>query len=215
MAKKKAIIFDMDGVLIDSEALWKQAENEVFTSLGVEVTEKYTEMTKSMTTSEATKFWFDKFPWKNFDLETVEQMVISKVIDLIKSENCEIEGVKHFIEKLKDNNFKIGLVTNSPNRIIPTVLQKLAISHLFDSISSAEFEQKGKPHPAIYFTSSKKLNTEPANCLAIEDSHSGMLAAKNAGMKVIAFTNGNKEKDFHLADYKIVSFKNREIAFLE
>ncbi len=215
MTQNKAIIFDMDGVLIDSEALWKKAENEVFTSLGVRVTEKYAELTKSMTTSEATKFWFDKYPWENIDLETVEQMFISRVIDFIKTEDCEIDGIKLFIKKLKEKNYKIGLATNSPNRIIPTVLQKLAISHLFDSVSSAEFEEKGKPHPAIYFTTSKKLNTAPTNCLAIEDSYSGMLAAKKAGMKVAAFANGNKEMNYPLADYKIDSFNSREIAFLD
>lgn len=151
MTTKKAIIFDMDGVIIDSEKYWKQAEYEVFTSLGVKVTNEDSEMTKSMTTSEVTKFWYGKCPWENKDLNIVEQMVVSRVIEFIETEDCQINGVKSFIEKLKTNNYKIGLATNSPHRIIPVVLNKLGISHLFDSVISAEFEEKGKPDPAIYY----------------------------------------------------------------
>ena len=210
MTQNKAIIFDMDGVLVDSEKFWKQAENEIFSSLGVNVTDKYSEITKSMTTSEVTKFWYEKYPWKNQSLDIVEQMVISRVIKLIETEDCQITGVKAFIEKLKDKKYKIGLATNSPDRIIPFVLKKLDIIHLFDSISSAEFEKQGKPHPAIYYNTAEKLNTEPINCIVIEDSYKGMLSAKNAGMTVVAFTNGNREIDFEIADYKINTFENNE-----
>ncbi len=211
----RAVIFDMDGVLIDSEKFWTQAEKEVFSGLGVKVSEKYSKITKSMTTSEVTKFWFNKYPWQGKDLETVEQMVISRVIELIKTKNCQITGVKQFIEKLKTNKYKIGLATNSPNKIIPVVLDKLDILHLFDSISSAEFEIKGKPDPAIYFNAAKNLGIKPEECIVIEDSYTGMIAAKNAGMTVVAFTNGNKKIDFEIADYQIDNFENDEIEFIE
>lgn len=203
---QKAVIFDMDGVIINSEALWKQAEKEIFTSLGVEVKDECSKLTKSMTTTEVTKFWYKKFPWQNIDLELVEQLVISRVLELIECENCLINGVKEFIEKLKRENYKIGLATNSPHIIVATVLQKHGISELFDVISSAEFESKGKPDPAVYLTTAKKLNVETNHCIVIEDSYSGMFAAKSAGMKVIAFTNGDTNIEFEIADYKIVDF---------
>jgi|BioPla2DNA2_1021312.scaffolds.fasta_scaffold04977_10 HAD superfamily hydrolase (TIGR01509 family) len=205
---QKAVIFDMDGVIINSEALWKQAEKEIFTSLGVKVTDEWSKLTKSMTTTEVTKFWYNKFPWQNKNLELVEQLVISRVIELIECKDCLINGVEEFIGKLKKEDYKIGLATNSPFRVICTVLQKHGISNLFDTISSAEFENKGKPDPAIYLTTAKKLNVETNNCFVIEDSFSGMLAAKNAGMKVIAFTNGDANIDFEVADFKIVNFNN-------
>jgi len=204
----------MDGVLIDSEKFWKQAEIEVFTSLGVKVTDKYSELTKSMTTSEVTVFWYNKYPWKNIDLKTVEEMVISRVIELIKTEDCQISGVKPFIEKLKTRNYKIGLATNSPNKIIPVVLEKLDVFHLFDSIASAEFETKGKPDPAIYYKAARQLEIKPEDCIVIEDSYSGMLAAKNAKMTVVAFTNGNKESNFEIADYILEKFDDKEIEFI-
>jgi sugar-phosphatase len=215
MTNKKAVIFDMDGVIIDSEKHWKQAEYEVFTSLGVIVTDFDSEMTKSMTTSEVTKFWYAKYPWENKDLKEVEQMVISRVIEFIETENCQIIGVKPFIEKLKTKKYKIGLATNSPDRIMHVVLNKLNMLHLFDSVVSAESEKSGKPDPAIYFKSAQELNTKPEDCIAIEDSYTGMLAAKNAGMTVIAFTNGNKEIDFEIADYTIDSFENNELELIK
>ncbi len=215
MADKKAIIFDMDGVIIDSEKYWKQAEYEVFTSLGVKVTDEYSEMTKSMTTSEVTKFWYDKYPWRNRNLNVVAQMVISRVIEFIETESCQIAGVKPFIEKLKTKEYKIGLATNSPSIIIPVVLRKLDILHLFDSVLSAESEKKGKPDPAIYNKAAKELGAKPKDCIVIEDSHAGMLAAKSAGMTVVAFTNGNKEVDFEIADFKIDSFENDEMELIK
>lgn len=207
----KAVIFDMDGVLVDSERLWKQAEKEVFSSLGVRMTDEHCELTKSMTTAEVTRFWFDKFPWQSQSLDMVEQLVVSRVIQLIDTEDCEIQGVKGFIERLKEKNYKIGLATNSPNTIIPIVLQKLGVLHLFDTVSSAESEAYGKPHPAIYLTTAAKLNVTATNCLVIEDSYSGMMAAKNAGMTVIAFTNGNAEMNFEIADLKIDRFDGFDI----
>lgn len=207
MIIKKAVIFDMDGVLVDSEKFWKQAEFEVFSSLGVDVTDECCEVTKTMTSPEVTKFWFDKSPWKGKELSEVEQMVILKVISLIENENCQIAGVKTFIETLKSQNFKIGLATNSPSVVIPAVLNKLGIHHLFDAVSSAEFEIKGKPDPSIYYTTAGKLNVKPEECFVIEDSYSGMLAAKNAGMTVIAFTNGDAELNFEIADHRIENFE--------
>jgi mannitol-1-/sugar-/sorbitol-6-/2-deoxyglucose-6-phosphatase len=214
MNSQKAVIFDMDGVIVDSERLWKQAEKEVFSSLGVVVTEEHSKLTESMTTSEVTAFWFSKFPWQHKSLELVEQSVVSKVIELIDTEECTINGVREFIEGLKIKKYKIGLATNSPHKIIPAVLQKLDIIHLFDTVSSAEFEEKGKPDPAIYLTTAHKLNVSANNCIAIEDTYSGMLAAKNAGMTVVAFTNGRKNSSFGIEDYTIDHFGEVDIDIL-
>lgn len=204
----KAVIFDMDGVIVDSEPLWKRAEQEVFSSLGVVVTDELAALTKSMTTTAVARFWFDQCPWPNKTLEDAEEMVIARVIELVTMEECCISGVKLLIEKLKSKDTRIGLATNSPYRIIQPVLQKAGMEHLFDSISSAEQHENGKPDPSVYLAVSHKLNIAPAHCIAIEDSYSGMLAAKNAGMKVIAFTNNNKELSFDIADHIIEDFES-------
>ncbi|MBD3628624.1 hexitol phosphatase HxpB [Cyclobacterium sp.] len=207
LGDKKAVIFDMDGVIIDTEKIWKQAEKEIFSSFGVKVTEEHSKVTQSMTTSQVTQFWHEKFPWRHKSLKEVEQMVVSRVTELIASEECLIKGVKAFIEKLKSKNYKIGLATNSPYVLIPTVLDRFEIAHFFDTVSSAEFEEKGKPDPAIYYTTARKLHVDPKDCLVIEDSYSGILAAKQAGMTVAAFSNGNMQIEFEMADYRIDSFE--------
>lgn len=203
----------MDGVLVDSEKLWKQAEFEIFSSLGVDVKEKDSNQTKTMTTTEVTEFWYQKYPWKSKTLEEVENLVVQRVIQLINEKDCQILGVKEFIRKLKSNDYKIALATNSPSSIIPHVLNKLRVSHLFDVISSAEYESKGKPHPAIYINTAAKLGIPTSNCIAVEDSPTGMQSAKQAGMKVIAFTNGNEDLKFTIADYTISTFSGFVINF--
>ncbi len=100
MDQVKAVIFDMDGVLIDSEKFWKQAESEVFSSLGVNVLDEFTALTKSMTTKEVARFWYKRFPWSDLTLQAVEEQVVQRVIELIKTENCEMLGIKAFLESL-------------------------------------------------------------------------------------------------------------------
>jgi mannitol-1-/sugar-/sorbitol-6-/2-deoxyglucose-6-phosphatase len=207
----KAVIFDMDGVIIDSEPFWKNAEFEVFSSLGVVLDKEFTDLTQTMTTIEVTKFWYEKFPWESKSLEEVEDMVISRVMELIEQGRAERNGIEFFIKQLKSNGFKIGLATNSPYKIIPVVLEKAGIADYFDSIFSAEFVEFGKPDSAIYLMTSKELGIDPENCIVIEDSYSGMLAAKKAGMKVVAFINGNQDINISLADYKMESFLETEL----
>lgn len=203
----KAIIFDMDGVLVDSEGLWKIAEREVFSSLGVKMNDTLCEQTQTMTTTEVTKFWFSRNPWQGKTLEEVEQMVITRVIQFIESEDCEIPGIKDFIKKFKSEGFKVGLATNSPHQIIPKVLHKLKVAHMFDAVTSAEFEKQGKPEPDVYLTILDRLKANKKNCIVVEDSNPGIKAAKKAGMKVVAFTNKGKNKNLTGADYILHDYR--------
>lgn len=202
----KSVIFDMDGVLIDTEKQWRQTETEVFTSLGIRLSDYYSAITESMTISEVIRFWFEKSPWTNKSFQEVEQIAVAKMTELIEKESCHIEGVREFIVKLRENDFSIGLATNSPESLITVVLKKTGMEHLFDVKVSAENERKGKPNPAVYLTAAKKLGTDPSKCIVIEDSGSGMKAAKEAGMKVIFFTNGDRQATHDLADDTIVRF---------
>lgn len=196
----------MDGVIVDSEPLWKRAEHEIFTSLGVCVTEEGALQTQSMTTRDVALYWHKQFPWEGVPPEQAELLVIHKVIELIRQEECGIAGIKYFIERLKAKGYKIGLSTNSPQQIIPVVLEKLDISHLFDAVLSADAVKQGKPHPAVYIATAEKLNVEPSECVAIEDSSSGMMAALRAGMAVVAFANGKPGLQLEHADYVLPTF---------
>lgn len=198
----------MDGVIVDTEKIWKQAEKEIFSSLGVHVNEKDCNITQSMTTSQVTQFWYEKFPWEGESLFDVEQFVIHRVIELICSSECCMPGIQHFIEGLKSRKIKVGLATNSPAIIIPVVLEKTNTTYLFDATVSADLEVKGKPHPAVYLTAAEQLNVLPGECLVIEDSPSGIKAARQAGMIVVGFTNGGKNQLSGMVDYVIADFED-------
>lgn len=202
----KAVIFDMDGVLIDSEKFWAQAELDVFSSYGVQVTEELAAQTRYMTTQEVTEFWYERFPWENFDASDLENKVVTRVIEMIQNQDCTMSGVQEFIKNLKNKEYKIGLATNAPLRVAHVVLEKLQVRDLFDTVHSSEFETHGKPHPAVYLTSAKNLGVSPEHCIAIEDSHSGLKAAKGAGMQTVIFTNNDESIHSDLADFKILDF---------
>ncbi|PTT21467.1 HAD family hydrolase, partial [Chryseobacterium sp. HMWF028] len=193
-------------VLIDSEKFWTQAEFDVFSSYGVQVTDELAAQTKYMTTQEVTEFWYKRFQWENFDATDLENKVVTRVIEMIQNQDCTMSGVQEFIKNLKNKKYKIGLATNAPLRVAHVVLEKLQVRDLFDTVHSSEFETQGKPHPAVYLTSAKNLGVSPEHCIAIEDSHSGLKAAKGAGMQTIIFTNNDKSIDSGLADFKILSF---------
>lgn len=214
-SKIEAIIFDMDGVIIDSCGIWKKAEKEVFSSVGVKLSEDLCKLTETMTTTEVTKFWFDSQPWKNKSLKEVENGVIKRVAHLIKEEGKAIDGIEELIRNLKGKGYKIGLATNSPSVLISVVLKKLKLQNFFDATSSAENELEGKPSPFVYLNTAKKLNIKPENCVAIEDSHSGLLAAKKAGMKTVAININNLDnKKIEIADYKIKDYNKFDFSFL-
>ncbi|WP_126650344.1 hexitol phosphatase HxpB [Chryseobacterium aureum] len=202
----KAVIFDMDGVLIDSEKFWAKAELDVFSSYGVQVTDELAAQTRYMTTQEVTEFWYERFPWENFDASDLENKVVKRVIEMIRDQDCTMSGVQEFIKNLKGREYKIGLATNAPLRVADVVLEKLQVRDLFDTVHSSEFETQGKPHPAVYLTSAKNLGVSPEHCIAIEDSHSGLKAAKEAGMQTIIFTNKDESIHSNLADFKISDF---------
>jgi len=183
--------------------------------LGVEVTVELRRITQKMTTNEVTRFWFERNPWEGKGIEEVEIMMIDRVIELIELENCLIPGVVDTIKELKSRGVKLALATNSPYRIIPKVLNKMNIIKDFEIISSAEFEKKGKPEPYIYLSTLQKLNEKADNCIVIEDSNSGIIAANKAGIKVIAFTNGGKNLITENFDFKIPSFENVDYTIFE
>ncbi|BAP31150.1 phosphatase YniC [Chryseobacterium sp. StRB126] len=207
----KAVIFDMDGVLVDSEGFWAKAEREVFSSYGVQITDELAAQTKYMTTKQVTEFWYGRFPWENLDVPTLEQEVVSRVIELIRSEDCTMSGIQEFIKDIKSKEYKIGLATNAPLRVADAVLEKLQVRDYFDTVHSSEFEEQGKPYPAVYLSSARQLGIPPEYCIAIEDSHSGLKAAKAAGMKTVVFTNNVEIINFEHADYKILNFESAQL----
>ncbi|CAN0519765.1 unnamed protein product [Laminaria digitata] len=203
MKIENAVIFDMDGIIIDSEPLWKQAEKEVFSAVGVDVKKELTAITAALTAKEVTKYWYNYMPWKNKSLDEVENEVIDLVGHLISTHGVAIKGIKELLAFFKAKGFKIGLATNAPFRLIPIVLNKIGIADYFEVISSAEFEKEGKPNPDVYLTTAYKLGIHSGKCIVFEDSSSGLNAAKIAGMKVVLLC---QEEEFRKDKYKMLLF---------
>lgn len=204
-----AVIFDMDGLLINSEPFWKQAERTVFSSVGVELSDALCSKTAAMTTREVTEFWYGLFPWKHKTLEAVENDVVDCVDELIKKDGQPMPGVRGLLEYFHEQQYRIGLSTNSPFRLIASVMEKLDIGHYFHSISSSEHVESGKPDPAVYLSTLTKLQVDASKCIAFEDSVSGVLAAKSAGIKAVVVP---PRHDFDNPKYDVADIKLRSLS---
>jgi sugar-phosphatase len=202
-----AVIFDMDGVLIDSEPLWKIAMEEVFRSVGSNLTKADFQKTVGLRIDEVVRFWHQHEGWKNVTPEKIEQDIVNRMVYLIKAHGKPLEGVPETLRFLSENNKKIGLATSSYAILIDAVLEVLELSSFFDFTHSAEHEDFGKPHPAVYLTTAEKLGVSPVRCLVVEDSLNGIISAKAARMKVVCIP----EKTHHveprlaLADHRFES----------
>ena len=179
-----AIIFDMDGVLIDSEPLWKIAMEFVFGQYGSTLTHQDFQKTVGLRIDEVIAFWNIQENWRLSDLKNVENQIIDKLISLIELDPKPLPGVLDTLQFLKESGKKIGLATSSSQRLITTVLRALHIESYFDFAYSAEFETYGKPHPGVYIKVAAHLAVPTQRCLVIEDSLNGVIAGLAAQMKV-------------------------------
>ena len=180
-----AVIFDMDGVLIDSEPLWKIAMEEVFHALGSTLKKEDFQKTVGLRIDEVVHFWNHHENWGISNESEIEEAIIVKMIELISKNAQPLGGVIETLSFLKYKELKIGLATSSSSRLIKVVLAELNIARFFDFVHSAENEAYGKPHPAVYIKVAEVLNVSPTKCLVIEDSFNGVIAGLAAKMKVV------------------------------
>lgn len=175
----------MDGVLIDSEPLWKIAMEEVFSALGSKLTKEDFQKTVGLRIDEVIHFWNVTENWGVIDESKVVEDIISKMEELILANPSPLKGVIETLQFLKTKELKIGLATSSSKRLINAVLSSLNIKFFFDFTWSAEDESHGKPHPAVYLSVAKTLNVSPNKCLVIEDSYNGVISGLAARMNVV------------------------------
>ena len=213
----KAVIFDMDGLLIDSEPLWKEVEVRSFTEVGVPLTREMTNATMGLRTDEVVEHWFARYPWKEPIKKEVEDKITERVIELISEKGRALKGVEGIIDLFATANIPMAIASSSQTTIINAVLEKIPIRKYIKVIHSAEDEPYGKPHPGVYTTTAKKLEVSPEHCLAFEDSPNGVLAAKAAEMKCIAVPDSSIKEDerFSKADMVLDSLEDFRLEFLE
>jgi mannitol-1-/sugar-/sorbitol-6-/2-deoxyglucose-6-phosphatase len=181
-----AAIFDMDGLMVDSEPFWKRAERECFAEVGIHITEEMSKVTAPMTTAEVAAYWYAYRPWKGRSTLDLERAVISRVRDLIDTHADALPGVRDTLRACRARGWRTGLASNSPLALCKHVVGALRLHGAFDVILAADQVALGKPAPDIYLETARRVGVPPARCLVFEDSVSGVRAAREAGMTVVA-----------------------------
>jgi len=225
--KLKAIIFDMDGVILNSEPIYYEVQMKFFSELGINISdEKYAtfvglsqkEMWKRILQNQIEKLDLTR---KTKSLSR-ERLTIKYTIDeLIKKNNeinfehfSKLENLKptrnliNFMQTLKNKNIKLAVASSTQKRLVNLILEKLKIKYFFEIIVSGNEIKNGKPAPDIFLKTAELLKVKSKECIVIEDSFNGVRAAKSAGMKCIGFQKYNSgEQDLSGADMIVNEFE--------
>jgi len=205
----KAVIFDMDGVIIDSEPLWRRVMVQSFTEAGIPFTENDCRITTGLRFKEVAAYWFNRHNITHIQIPEFDRLVIGRLSELIIKEGVAMKGVNAALAFLKQKRYKIAIGTSSNTAFMNTVIDTLKIRDYFDALCSAEFLSYGKPHPQVFLNCADHMGINPKECLVIEDSINGIVAAKAAQMKVIAIPDEESKHNpkFVLADYRLGSLE--------
>jgi len=215
----KAVIFDFDGIIIESEPLWVEAEIKAFSTVGVTLTPELCRQTTGLNTPATIEYWFSVYPWTGKSKFQLYKEIM-EAMQVLFLERVDLkEGFLEVLQFFVDKNLPLAVASASPLKLITTALKKFHLLDYFKIISSGENEELGKPHPAIYLTATRKLGIEPIHCLAFEDSFNGAISAKAARIKLVVVPDKHdfETTRFDFSDVKIASlkdFKSRHFDYL-
>lgn len=205
----KAVIFDMDGVLVNSEPFYVEVEQKNFRQLGLSVSEEEHQTYQGTATDRMWQLIKEKHGVSH-PVEELVKMTNALVTPYFQSlEKIDpMPGVEKLIKKLKDNGMPLALASSSYSDVIQIILQKTKLKKYFEVVVDSQMAGSSKPEPDIFLLSANKLDVEPKNCLVIEDSTNGIAAAKAAGMFCVAFAGpGSELQDQSQADLIISDFE--------
>ncbi|MBL0310888.1 MAG: hexitol phosphatase HxpB [Bacteroidetes bacterium] len=204
-----AVIYDMDGLLIDSEPFWRKAEIKIFATVGLQLSEADCIETTGFRFDEVVEYWWHRQPWKGKSRVQIHDEVLDEMEYAITHQAKAMKGVHESLNYCKSKNLKIALASSSAMRLIKATVKKLEIESYFDMLVSAEYETYGKPHPAVFLHTADRINVRPERCVVIEDSFNGLLAAKSAKMKCVIIPDPATydEARFIIADWKLRSLE--------
>ena len=184
-ASLRAAIFDMDGLLIDSEPLWHLAEVEIFGELGVPLVRAETRSTKGMLIDEVARYWYDRYPWEGPSTEEVARQVVVRVGELVVEQGQVMPGAHEAVAAMAERG-PVALASSTPMPLIRRTLEHIGLADAFVVVRSAADERYGKPHPAVFLAAAEGLGVPPERCWVFEDAPAGVLAAKAAKMLCVA-----------------------------
>ena len=208
-ARPRAIVFDMDGVLIDSEPLWRRAEVDVFGRFGLALVESDCLQTTGLRIDEAVEYWTQRRDWSPVSIDEVADEIVTCMEALVRAEARPIAGIEAALVAAVAADYRIGLASSSPDRLIEATLEAFGLRDRFAVTRSAEHEDLGKPHPDVYRSTLAALDVDPSDGIAIEDSANGVRSAIDAGMRCVAIPPPEQWNDprFDLATWRMNSLE--------
>lgn len=181
-----AALFDLDGLLIDSEPLWQDAEIAVFGDLGLSLTRQDCASTMGWRIDAVVAHWHQLRGWSGPQPAEVVELIVAEVARLMRARGRALPGVVHALDLCRGAGMRLAVASSSRRVLIDAALDALGLTERFEHLQSAQDEPWGKPHPAVFLAAARALGVEPQRCVVLEDSPPGILAAKAANMGCIA-----------------------------
>lgn len=205
----RAIIFDLDGTLVDSMWLWHEIDIEYLAKFGLSLPEGLQKSIEGMSFYETAVYVKERFQIPD-PLEQIMCDWNQMAWDKYENEVPLKPGVDVFIKKCKNKGLKLGIATSNSRELVENVLSVHGLLDFFDCIMTGSEVKNGKPAPDIYLAVAEKLGIEPAHCLVFEDIIPGIMAGQNAGMKVCAvedvYSSDFREEKEKMAEYYIIDY---------
>jgi len=206
---KRAVIFDLDGSLVDSMWLWKEIDIEYLGRFGIPLPDRLQSQIEGMSFSETAVYFKEHFPIPD-SIEKMKSDWNQMAWDKYMNEVPLKPGIPEFLEECRRRGIKLGIATSNSRELVENVAKVHKLHDYFSCIMTGCDVNKGKPAPDIYLAVSKALEIAPKDCLVFEDIIPGILAGKNAGMEVCAvedaYSSSDRENKKALADYYIEDF---------
>lgn len=207
---KKAVIFDMDGSLVDSMWIWPEVDRIYMEKYGLTQPETFHKDIEGMSYTETAQYFVDTFQALDRTVEEVKREWAQMTTELYRTKVFPKPGVMEFLDMAKEKGIRLGIATSNDRAIAEAALNARGLAVYFDSVRTACEVAAGKPAPDVYLKVADDLGVRPQECLVFEDVPNGILAGKNAGMEVCAvddeFSRPYTEEKKKLADYFIHDF---------
>ncbi len=193
--RPQAIIFDMDGVIVDSEPWWLVAMNQAFAQAGVQLEPDDFRQTTGLRLDEVIDYWYSRKKFKGTTPLQLGDKIYKEVLRLVITESGLMPGLRELLQELKSKNIPIGLASSSSQFLIDGIIEHFALKSYFDVVMSAEHFDYGKPHPEVFLKTAQKLGVaNNTKCIVIEDSLNGIVAARAARMPCVALPDPEKKE---------------------